>query len=129
LELVKGGCNVAWHGQVDGAFDIVPFECYSTVEFSSPIFSDAVVFADAVAEMISVLLADIFDSKIIDHEGKFNGAPFVTPEPGCVTTLEVSFGFQSFSEELVGEDASLGKAVHATSNFDVDVTIVDQFAC
>ena len=107
LKFMKGCCNVAWHGQVDGLpFDIVPFECYSTVEFFRPIFSDAVFSADAVAEMISMLLVDIFDSKVVDHQGKCDGAPSVTPETGCVTTLEVSLGFQSFSEELVREDAS-----------------------
>ena len=68
LEFVKCCCNVSRHGQVDGSFDVVPFERDATVEFTSPIFSDAVVFADAVAEMISsVLLADIFDSKIVNH--------------------------------------------------------------
>ena len=102
LEFVKGCCNVSWHGEVDGSFDIVQFECYPTVlEFASPIFSDAVVFADAVVEIISVLSADIFDSKIVDHKGKYDRAPFVTPEPGCVATLVVSFGFQSFGEKLV----------------------------
>ena len=101
LEFVKCCCNVSRHGQVDGSFDIVPFERDATVEFTSPIFSDAVVFADAVAEMISVLFADILDSKIVDDKGKCDRAPFVTPEPGCVATLVVSFGFQSFGEKLV----------------------------
>ena len=102
LEFVKGSGEVAWHGQVNGSMDVVPFECDSTVEFSSPIFSDAVVLSDAVAEMISVLLADVLDSKIVDHQGKCDGAPSVTPETRCAATLKVSLGFQLFGEELVG---------------------------
>ena len=67
LEFVKGGCNVAWHGQVNCPVDVVLVECDSTVEFAGPIFSDAVVFFGAVTEMISVSLADILDSKIVHH--------------------------------------------------------------
>ena len=76
LEFVKGGCNVAWRGQVDCSVDVVPVECDSAVEFADPIFSDAVVFYDAVAEMISVLLANILDSKSVRHKGEPDQACF-----------------------------------------------------
>lgn len=37
LEFVKGGCDVAWHGQVDCSVDVVPFECNPTMK--SPVQS------------------------------------------------------------------------------------------
>jgi hypothetical protein len=42
LESLEGACNVARHGDIDGAVEIVPVEGESAIEGSSPIFGDCV---------------------------------------------------------------------------------------
>ena len=71
LEFVNGSGNIAWHRQDDCSVDVVPFDCNVTVEFADPISSNAVVFSDAIAEMISVLLADILYAKSV-HQYREN---------------------------------------------------------
>jgi len=47
--------------------------------------------------MVSMLFADILDSKVVDNEGKENGAGFVFPKArcmlgGCVSVERKPFG-------------------------------------
>jgi len=62
-------------------------------------------------------------SKIIDNEAENDAAPDVTPEARNVLALVVTFFGKSLLEELVGNDAGLGEAVHSFPNFDVDPSV------
>ena len=68
LEFFKGGCDVSGHEQVDSPVDVFSFECNSTIVFTGPIFDEAVGLFDAGAEMISVFLANILNSKIVHNK-------------------------------------------------------------
>jgi hypothetical protein len=60
-----------------------------------------------------------FYSEIVDDEAENYASPDVTPEAWSVLALVVALFGQSLFEELVCNDAGLGEAVHAFSNFDI----------
>ena len=62
--------------------------------------------------------------KIVNNEAENYPMPDVTPEARSVLALVVTPFGQSLFEELVGNDAGLGEAVHAFSNFDIDPSVV-----
>ena len=66
-----------------------------------------------------VLHVGDFNTKIVDDKAENNILPDVTPEARGVLTLVVALCRQLLFEELVGDDAGLGEAVHSFSNFNV----------
>ncbi len=52
-----------------------------------------------------------------------DGAPFVVPEAQGGISFIVAFGKEARSEEIVSQDAGLGKAIAALANFEVDPTV------
>jgi hypothetical protein len=78
-------------------------------------------------EVVHVLHLGHLYSKIIEDEAENDAAPDVAPEARSVLALVISFFGKALLEELVDEDASLGKAVHSFTDFDVDPSFfVDQ---
>ncbi len=56
---------------------------------------------ESLSKMIQVGVADVLDCKVINNEGKHDGAPLVSPETwggGCFVV--VKFG-KAFTEEVV----------------------------
>jgi len=74
--------------------------------------------------MVHVVHVRDFYPEIVDDEAENYIMPDVTPEAPCVLALVVTPFGQSLFEELVGDDAGLGEAVHAFSNFDIDPSVV-----
>jgi len=68
---------------------------------------------------VHVLHVGDFYPKIVDDEAENNTSPDVTPEARSVLALVVALFGQSLFEELVGNDAGLGEAIHSFSNFNV----------
>jgi hypothetical protein len=69
---------------------------------------------------VHVVHVGYFYPEIVDDEAENNTSPDVTPEARSVLALVVTLFGQSLFEELVGNDAGLGEAVYAFSNFIVD---------
>ena len=92
LELVKGTCDVAGHGEVNSAFVIVPFDSDTTVERAGPVTSELILGADGVEKMVSVLLADVLDTEIVDDEAESNWPAVVLPKAGCSWNWTVAVG-------------------------------------
>ncbi len=116
--------DVTWHGEVARAFGVnwavVPFKCHAGKAGAINFFRDFVVRFESLAKMIQVGITNVLDGKVINNECKYDGLPFVAPEPGgggCLTVVE--FG-NAVLEEFVGKDACLGETVHATAHFKVD---------
>ncbi len=65
----------------------------------------------------------IFHTKVIHYEAALDGMPFVAPEARGGFSLVVAFSNKAGSEEIVGQNASLGKAIAAAANFEVDPTV------
>jgi hypothetical protein len=99
---------------------VVPFECHASKAGAVNFLRDFVVLFSSLAEMIQVGITNVLDCKVIDNKCKYDGVPFVVPEPGgggCLVV--VKFG-EVFLEEFVGKDACLGETVHAMVHFEVD---------
>ncbi len=67
--------------------------------------------------------SNIFYAKVINNEAELDGTPFVAPEARGGFRFIVAFSKKARSEEIVGQDAGLGKAIAALANFKVDPTV------
>ena len=77
-------------------------------------------------KVFAVFATKVFYTKIIDAKGEGNGARFVLPNARCVAFRSVSKGGKDLDELFAGKNASLGKTVHATSNFTKEVSVTDK---
>jgi hypothetical protein len=82
-----------------------------------------VEFLENVQEVVEVFDSNIFHTKVIYNEAELNGTPFVAPEARGGFSFVIAFSKKAGSEEIVGQNASLGKAIAASANFEVDPTI------
>ena len=93
--------DVSRHGDIERAFDVVPFEAYSTVEVAVPIFSEFIFFLDAIYQVVNVLLTRVFYSKIVDDKCECDGAGGVLPKAGRLFAFEVSVGAKRLRSSLL----------------------------
>jgi len=78
-------------------------------------------------QVVHVVHVGDFYPKIIDDEAENYATPDVSPEARSVLALVVTLFGQSLFEELVGDNAGLGEAIHAFANFNIDSSfVVDQ---
>jgi hypothetical protein len=66
-------------------------------------------FLEKIKEMVEVFDSNIFDPKVIYDEAELDGVPFVAPEARSGISFVVAFGKKARLEEIVGQDAGLGK--------------------
>ena len=78
---------------------------------------------EAVDEMFGVFAAHVFDAEVINNQRESDGASAVAEETGCAGCGKVAVGGEMFGEAVVGENAGLGKAIHAFLDFDEDEAI------
>jgi hypothetical protein len=76
-----------------------------------------------IAEMVEVFKPNIFHPKVINNETELDGMPFVATEAWGGFGFGISFSKKAGSEEIVGKNASLGKAITAMANFEVNPTV------
>ena len=71
LESLECAGNITWHGEMDLPLGIIPVKSDSTVQgalvFLVEIIGEFVVFADAIYQVLCVLISYVFDSKIVHH--------------------------------------------------------------
>jgi hypothetical protein len=84
---------------------------------------DPVKFLENIKEVVEVFNSNIFYTKVINNEAELDGTPFMTPEARGGFCFIVSFCKKAGLEEIIGQNAGLGKAVAALANFEVDPTI------
>jgi hypothetical protein len=78
-------------------------------------------------QVVHVIHVGDFYPEIVNDKAENYTTPDVTPEARSVLALVVTPLGQSLFEELVGDDAGLGEAVHAFLNFNIDSSVlVDQ---
>ena len=65
--------------RVEDSFLVIPFELDSNKKFAFPIDCDVVIFLEGLDEVICVCVANNFDPKVVDDEGKRCWSPDVTP--------------------------------------------------
>jgi hypothetical protein len=73
--------------------------------------------------MVEVFKPNILNPKVINSETELDGTPFVAPEARSEFGFVISFSKKAGSEEIVGENAGLGKAITSLANSEVNPTI------
>ena len=75
-------------------------------------------------KVVHVIPVGDFYSEIVNNKADNYAAPDMTPEARSVLALVITPFGQLLFEELVGDDAGLGEAIHALTNFDIDPSVV-----
>jgi hypothetical protein len=133
LRLWRGGMlvllqlfdDVARHGNLKGACVVIPFEAYAAVEVAVQVLGEFIFLFDAHDKVVDIFLTCIFHAEIVNNKCEGDGACRVLPEAGCLLAFEISVGGKEFLEELVGQDAGLGKSPHGTLHFQINVSVED----
>ena len=73
---------IDWHGEVDLSLVIVPIECDSDVSFAHPVFRDVVVESEDFHQVSGVLVAFVFDAKIVNDKSELDWSCLMYPEAG-----------------------------------------------
>ena len=76
---------------MDLAALIIPVEVNAKVALSRPIMGDGIMIFEDSHEVLHMLFAYIFDSKVFNTKHEAHCASGVCPEPGDKRTLTVSF--------------------------------------
>ena len=70
LESLEGLLDVAFHGEVDVTFFVMPVEVHSAVFLAFPVFSDYVVLLECINKVMSAFVGKALDSEIVDCEAE-----------------------------------------------------------
>ena len=127
-EALEGFSDVAWHGEINSAVHVVPLDLEAEIEIAIPVSRDLVLRVEDIPEMLSVLTADVFDTKVVNHKGETDRAGDVGEQTGRVGRGGVAMGREVGKEGVIGEAAGLREAVHAATDLGVDITVVHKGA-
>ena len=94
---------------------VVPIQCDVTVLFCFPIFCYCVVFLQDLYQVFGMLVAHIFDSKVICNERETHGAPFMLPKPRCFIALEVTCFVQALFQQLLSDYHNISSGISLPS--------------
>jgi hypothetical protein len=78
--------------------------------------------------MLGVFTANILDTKIVDDKGENDRAGRVLEKARGVSTLVVAMGGKVRDKGIICNFSSLGKAVHAFADLDINVAVMDKGA-
>jgi hypothetical protein len=116
--------NVAGHTDATPASCAVPFD-FNTHKFvAGHVELDPVELLENIAEMVEVFETNILHSKVINDETELDGMPFVAPKAQGGFGFVISFSKKAGSEEIIGNNVSLGKAITALANFKVNPIVM-----
>jgi len=103
---------------------IVPFDVNTSKLISGHVDLDPVKFLENIKEVVEVFDSNLINTKVINNETELDETPFVVPETRGGFSFIVTFSKKAGSEEIVGQNAGLGKAIAALDNFEVDPTVM-----
>jgi hypothetical protein len=93
--------------------------------FTGHVELDPMELLENIVEMVDVFCPNILQPKVINNEAELEGMPFVAPEAWGGFSLVISFSKKTGSEEIAGKNASLGKAITALANLEVDSPVTN----
>jgi hypothetical protein len=125
--LVGHGClnyekvlNVARHTDTTLVGYVVPFDINTRKFVSGHVELDPMKLLENIEEMVEVLYPNILHPKVINYETELDRTPFVVPKAWGVFGLVISLSKKAGLEEIVGDNADLGKAITVLANLKVD---------
>ena len=122
-ELVKSGRNIVGHRDVDTFLGVVPFDSEATIKFSFPVGGDSVKVLESFDEVVGIVLAYIFHTKVVNDKAERDVASVVAPETGGSRSWGVTVFSKVGGEANVGNESSLLEAVHALPNLNVNPAV------
>ena len=90
LEALKGLLDVAGHGEINGAIDIVPFECNAAKRFAFPVERADVFAFEDLDEMVGMFFTNILDTEVVNNEAELDRAGLVGEEASNMFGLMVA---------------------------------------
>ena len=75
----KNGDNIFIHCEMASMLHIVPGRVDTGVERTVPVLGDGVVLEESIAQVVGMMVANVFDAKIVNSDGEHDGAPLVSP--------------------------------------------------
>ena len=86
MESVEGSGDIIGHGDIDVLVvaGVVPVDRQAQIFGACAVDCDCIELLEGVEEMIKVVGVGVFDSEVIDDEGKCGRSRFVAPEGGGV---------------------------------------------
>jgi hypothetical protein len=78
---------------------------------------------NCIYQMISFCFVYICYSKIVNNQGVTDGPSVVLPKVWCGCTLAITLFSKSFFQELLGNNAGLGQAIHSLPDLAVDKAV------
>ncbi len=115
--------DVAGHTDMTPAGCVVPLDVNTRKFVAGHVELDPMALLENIVGMVKVFCPNILHPKVINYEAKLDGMPFVAPEAWGGFSLVISFTKKAGLEEIVGKNASLGKATTALANLEVDKPI------
>ena len=94
IKTLEGVDDVDNHGEVHLQLLVIPFKVHPKVEFSFPFALNLAAFDQDGHEVIGMLFANIFYTKVIHTQNNAHQEPLVHPEPECDLDLFVSLFVQ-----------------------------------
>ena len=91
LKTVHGFGAVAWHGDADLSFRIVPSYSEAKVPCPVPVLGSLVERIQCFQEVVGMFPSDVFDAKVINTESERDWSPVMFRIAGCNGTLMVAF--------------------------------------
>lgn len=129
VKALEGSFNIAGHGEVNVAIGIVPVKGHATELGACPVDSDGVFFLEDGYEMVGMFFAHIFDPKVVHYEAEGDGTSGVGEKARDLVRLDIAMGFEVGDKGIIGDSASLGEAIHAFADFNVDKTLFINNGC
>jgi len=126
VEALQCVIDVAGHGQVNGALVIVPVKGKAAVARGMPVLGDLVLFLESIEEVHGIVVGGVAYGKLIHDQGKAHIPGVMLPEAGSEWAGVVPMGKEEALEVFVGDAAGLWEAIHAFSDFHIDMAIVDK---
>jgi hypothetical protein len=124
FELDEKILDVARHTDTTPAGCVVPFDVNTCKFVAGHVELDPVELLENIAEMMKVFYPNRLHPKVINYEKELDGTPFVVPEAWGGVGLVISLSKKAGSEEIVGKNAGLGKAITALANLEVDPPVM-----
>jgi hypothetical protein len=116
--------DVAGHINTILAGCIVLFDVNTRKFVTGHVEVDPMELLENIAEMVEAFYPNILHPKIINYETELDGTPFVAPEAWGGFGLVISLSKKVGSEEIIGKNAGLGKAITVLANLKVDPPVM-----
>ena len=115
--------EIVGHGDVTGVCGVVPVDGESVEEGTSPVNGYGVEFLEGLGEVVSNLIFDVLDAKVVYDEREKYGFGVVLPQRrGSGYRGETKLGEVSF-DSVFGDAAGLLEAGNDFSDLKVDLAV------